>query len=162
MKSEVSLQKRIFFKNTELFLVASNNGLTHAFWSEQKGIPFQTETSQGSQAAKILNQAESELAQYLSGQRKQFEVKLLVKGTPFQERVWAELKKIPYGATRSYKQVAEAIGTNATRAVGSANAKNPVCLFVPCHRVIASSGELGGFSGGLEMKSFLLNLESSQ
>lgn len=160
MKSKKCLQKKISLNGFEFYLVASEQGLKNAFWSKQKNIPLLGKLSDKSKEAIILEQAATELAEYLNGERKQFKVKLDLEGTTFQMKVWAELKKIPYGETRSYKQVANAVGTKAFRAVGSANGKNPVCVFIPCHRVIASDGTLGGYSGGLKNKYSLLKLES--
>ena len=101
-----------------------------------------------------------ELHAYFAGDLRRFEVPLDMEGTVFQKRVWGELERIPFGETRSYRQVAEAIGTiNAVRAVGAANGANPVPIVVPCHRVIGSSGKLVGYGGGLELKKKLLALE---
>ena len=101
-----------------------------------------------------------ELREYFAGKRRRFTVKLHLEGTPFQERAWAAMRRIPYGATISYAQQAKQIGKpRATRAVGSANGANPVPIIVPCHRVIASDGSLGGYALGLAMKRRLLALE---
>lgn len=104
-------------------------------------------------------QAVQEISEYLDGQRKKFEVPLDVEGTDFQKRVWEELRKIPYGKTLSYKEVAQKVGTQGIRAVGTANGRNPISIIVPCHRVIATGGGLGGYAGGLSNKKFLLELE---
>jgi methylated-DNA-[protein]-cysteine S-methyltransferase len=102
-----------------------------------------------------------ELAEYLSGKRKSFTTPFSQHGTPFQESVWKEVEKIPYGKKVTYKAIAEAIGKpKAVRAVGTAVGSNPVCVIGPCHRVIPTSGGLGGYAGGIEAKTFLLNLES--
>lgn len=109
---------------------------------------------------KILGQARRELDAYFAGKLTAFNVALAPRGTPFQQQVWTALRKIPYGATRSYGQQAQAIGSpKASRAVGLANGKNPIPIIVPCHRVIGASGSLTGFGGGLERKKFLLDLE---
>lgn len=101
-----------------------------------------------------------QLKEFLSGRRKYFDCKLDLNGTPFERKVWSFLKKIPYGETRSYKEVALAIGhPKAFRAVGMANAHNPIPLIIPCHRVIKSNGELGGFGHGLRVKRMLLEFE---
>ncbi len=98
-----------------------------------------------------------QLEEYFSGKRKTFTIALAPQGTPFQQRVWQALQTIPYGHTRSYGQVAEAIGKpNAARAVGAANRQNPVSIMVPCHRVIGSNGTLVGYGGGLSVKEALL------
>lgn len=101
-----------------------------------------------------------ELDEYFQGKRKTFDIPLRTHGTPFQEKVWAALRAIPYGEVRSYKEVAEAIGhPKAYRAVGMANNANPIFIIVPCHRVIGSDGSLTGYGGGLPMKKALLSLE---
>ncbi len=108
----------------------------------------------------ILQQTCSELTEYFAGQRHQFSVALAPHGTAFQQRAWQALTDIPYGQTRSYLQQAHMIGqAKAVRAVGGANGKNPILILIPCHRVIAANGKLGGFSSGLEKKEFLLQLE---
>jgi methylated-DNA-[protein]-cysteine S-methyltransferase len=102
----------------------------------------------------------SEIKKYLSGKLKHFNCKLDLRGTPFQKRVWLELRKIPYGQTRSYKEIAMAIGKpKGSRAVGGANGQNPIPLIIPCHRVISSSGDLGGYSHGIKIKKRLIELE---
>jgi O-6-methylguanine DNA methyltransferase len=104
----------------------------------------------------------SQLRKYLKGQLKRFDCRLDLRGTPFQEKVWSELRKIPYGQTRSYGEIARAIGhPKAVRAVGSANGANSIPLIIPCHRVIQSGGGLGGFGHGLEAKSQLLDFEKT-
>lgn len=109
---------------------------------------------------KIIVQTRRELDAYFAGKLKEFSVALKPSGTPFQQKVWMALRKIPYGATRSYGQQAQAIGSpNASRAVGLANGKNPIALIVPCHRVIGASGSLTGFGGGIPRKQYLLDLE---
>ncbi|MDP3832259.1 MAG: methylated-DNA--[protein]-cysteine S-methyltransferase [Ignavibacteriaceae bacterium] len=102
----------------------------------------------------------TQLKEYFAGQRKKFSVKVDLSGTQFQLRVWKELTKIPYGKTISYKQLAIKTGdAKAVRAVGGANGSNPIPIIIPCHRVINANGELGGYSGGLDIKSTLLTLE---
>ena len=102
----------------------------------------------------------SQLKKYLKGELKRFNCKLDFRGTPFQKKVWAALAKIPYGQTRSYKEIARAIGhPKAFRAVGNANGENSIPLILPCHRVIESNGGLGGFGHGVEVKKQLLEFE---
>ena len=104
----------------------------------------------------------SQLEKYTNGELKRFNCPLDLRGTPFQRKVWAALAKIPYGQTRSYKEIAEAIGhPKAFRAVGSANGSNSVPLILPCHRVIDSNGGLGGFGHGLKAKTQLLDFEKA-
>ena len=110
--------------------------------------------------ARIARKAIAELREYAAGRRKRFSLPLDLQGTPFQRKVWKALCAIPYGETRSYLQIARAAGNpRASRAVGMANHNNPVAIVVPCHRVIASDGTLGGYAGGLEMKAKILRLE---
>ena len=103
-----------------------------------------------------------QISEYLNGQRKNFSIKLDISGTDFQEAVWQQLQKIPYGEVKNYTQIAEAIGQpKAYRAVGSAIGKNPVLMVIPCHRVVTKEGNLGGYRGGLKMKQELLALEKN-
>lgn len=103
---------------------------------------------------------DSQLAEYFAGDRKSFDLQLNPKGTEFQKRVWAQLVAIPFGETRSYGQLAATLGNpGASRAVGRANATNPIAIVVPCHRVIGTNGTLTGYAGGLSMKEALLDLE---
>ena len=109
----------------------------------------------------VLDQLEFEVNQYFNGLLKTFSVPLDLKGTPFQMKVWRQLLGIPYGQTKSYSEVARAMGKPlACRAVGRANGQNPVAIVVPCHRVISSDGTLGGYGGGLWRKEYLLDLEN--
>ena len=102
------------------------------------------------------------LREYFSKKRRSFDVPLDLRGSEFQRRVWNELQCIPYGETRSYKDIAEAIGhPKAFRAVGMANHANPICIAVPCHRVIGAGGSLVGYGDGLDMKTALLALEKA-
>ena len=106
----------------------------------------------------VLNQ----LKKYLKGDLKRFDCKTDFKGTPFQKKVWSALAKIPYGQTRSYKEIAQSIGyPKAFRAVGNANGRNSIPLILPCHRVIESNGGLGGFGHGIEIKRRLLDFEKA-
>lgn len=110
----------------------------------------------------ILLSAKKQLEEYFAGIRKNFDLPLKPKGTPFQLLVWEQLKQIPYGETRSYGEIAKAIGNpKASRAVGGANNKNPIGIIVPCHRVIGANGKLVGYAGGLDMKEKLLMLEKA-
>jgi O-6-methylguanine DNA methyltransferase len=103
-----------------------------------------------------------QVVEYLEGKRSDFDIPLDLRGTPFQRSVWNALLEIPYGVTRSYADVARAVhNPNAVRAVGTANGTNPIPLVVPCHRVIATGGKLGGYGGGLDLKRRLLAMEQS-
>ncbi len=102
----------------------------------------------------------SELDEFLAGLRRDFTIPLDLRGTPFQRRVWAAVRKVPYGATRTYREIAEQIGAGqAIRAVGAANAANPVPIVVPCHRLVGTAGDLRGYGGGPGLKARLLALE---
>lgn len=103
-----------------------------------------------------------QLDEYFEGKRTKFELNISPKGTEFQKKVWAELLKISYGKTKSYQEIADAIGNpNAQRAVGSACNKNPILLIIPCHRVVSKTGKLTGFACGLKKKEVLLDLETT-
>lgn len=109
----------------------------------------------------VFTARERELQEYFARQRRQFDLPLAPQGTPFQQRVWQALRQIPYGQTASYKQIAQTIGhPTACRAVGGANNKNPLPIFIPCHRVIGAGGSLTGYAGGLDLKQGLLALEA--
>lgn len=108
----------------------------------------------------LLLEAEKQLSQYFKGERKKFDLPLLLEGTPFQIKIWRNLIKIPYGQTVSYAELAEKAGNKkAARAAGNANNKNPILIAVPCHRVIGADGKLSGFACGTDKKKFLLALE---
>ncbi len=110
----------------------------------------------------LLHHAIQQLLEYFAGQRHRFDIPLLMTGTVFQKRVWHELCQIPYGTTSSYLQLAERIGNKrAVRAVAAANGANGISIFIPCHRIIGSSGELVGYAGGLRAKKKLLELENA-
>lgn len=107
-------------------------------------------------------EAVQQLAEYFAGERTSFDLDLELAGTQFQRQVWAALRTIPYGQTRSYRQIAEQVGASgAFRAVGLANGRNPIGIIVPCHRVIGATGSLTGYGGGLDRKRFLLALEKA-
>lgn len=108
----------------------------------------------------LIRDTAVQLMEYMDGVRKEFSVLLSPKGTSFQQKVWEALRAIPYGETRSYKQIAEAVGNkNASRAVGMANHYNPIMCIIPCHRVIGANGSLVGYAGGLDTKAELLKIE---
>jgi O-6-methylguanine DNA methyltransferase len=127
-----------------------------ALWAKKHELPvlLKVDETQCSEAAE-------QLRDYFSGARKEFSLKLLMKGTEFQRKVWAALAEIPFGETRSYKDIAQAVkNPKGVRAVGMANNRNPIPIVVPCHRVIGSDGSLIGYGGGLDVKKFLLKLEN--
>ncbi len=144
-----------------LYLVASEKGLQGIFWKKQT-VPMAASLKGKTAEIKILLQTVTELKEYFDGKRQKFTVPLEVVGTPFQKKVWHALGQIPYGRTSSYKDVAGRIRhAKAMRAVGTANGCNPHAIIVPCHRVIAHDGSLGGYAGGLKIKSRLLALEGA-
>ena len=109
----------------------------------------------------LIERAVLELDEYFNRERKEFDIPLLFVGSDFMKRVWNELLNIPYGTTISYGEQAKRIGNpKAARAVGGANGRNPISIFAPCHRVVGSNGLLTGYGGGIEVKRFLLNLET--
>ena len=112
-------------------------------------------------ATPLMKEAVKQLQEYFQGVRKNFELPLAPKGTVFQQKVWKALQEVPYGETRSYKQIACVAGNEkASRAVGMANNRNPIPIIIPCHRIIGANGKLIGYAGGLEVKEYLLNLEN--
>ncbi len=121
---------------------------------------FDANISDFGKETELTQKVYGQFLEYLDGKRKHFDIPYKQEGTEFQKRVWSALCDIPYGETRSYKDIAVAIGNEkAARAVGMANNKNPITVIVPCHRVIGSSGKLVGYAGGLEMKEYLLDME---
>lgn len=117
----------------------------------------------GRRDAQRCERAATQLREYFAGERRSFDLELAPHGTEFQRRVWRALCEIPYGAVRNYGDIARAVGQpGAARAVGQANGCNPLPIVVPCHRVIASNGTIGGYSGGLSIKHRLLALEGAE
>ena len=144
-----------------LFLAASTRGLVRLEFEgrEQK---LNRDSTQLQESAPALSLYLQELNEYFAGARREFSFPLDLRGTDFQLACWHALIKIPYGETRSYRDIAQAIGhPHAYRAVGMSNNRNPVAIVVPCHRVIASSGSLCGYGGGLDIKRRLLDLEQA-
>jgi methylated-DNA-[protein]-cysteine S-methyltransferase len=143
-----------------IWLIASDRGLSGLYW-ERQAQPMAEGLRSDVPAHAILKDAVRQIGEYLSGARREFDLPLDICGTPFQESVWKALRGIPFGTTISYKELAERIeNPKAVRAVGSANGRNPVCIVIPCHRVIAADGTLGGYAGGLPNKRRLLAVES--
>lgn len=142
-----------------LYLVASEKGLRGIHWKKQDS-PFIKDLDSKKVETLILKKAVKEIEEFLEGKRKKFSLNLDIIGTEFQKKVWKTLQTIPYGKTWSYKELAVKVGnSNASRAVGTANGKNPLSLIIPCHRVISSDGGLGGYAGGLKIKTKLLDIE---
>jgi methylated-DNA-[protein]-cysteine S-methyltransferase len=126
-------------------------------------IRFDGRRPEGRRDAKRCKDAATQLSEYFAGKRREFELDLAPVGTEFQLRVWRALRAIPYGAVRNYGDIARAIGqAGAARAVGGAIGSNPLPIVIPCHRVIASDGTIGGYSGGLAIKHRLLALEGAE
>ena len=145
----------------KLQLVASDSALVAILWEndnvDRVRLPVMTLNLDHS----ILNRVEKQLTEYFRGDRSKFDIPLDPLGTDFQKQVWHELRRIPFGQTKSYGEIARSIGSpNAQRAVGAANGRNPISIVVPCHRVIGSNGKLTGFAGGLKAKATLLQLEN--
>jgi AraC family transcriptional regulator of adaptative response/methylated-DNA-[protein]-cysteine methyltransferase len=150
-----------------LLAAATDEGLCMAEFADRKRLPDQAADLRRWFARPVIpgtnqftDQAARELDEYFAGTRKEFTVPLVLRGTPFQETVWRELLRIPYGGTISYEELATRIGKpTAQRAVGMANGKNRLPIIIPCHRVIQKNGQLRGYGGGLWRKQFLLELE---
>lgn len=139
-----------------LVLLASRQGLTGVYFAHR----IDSSTLPGETCNEILDRAEQQLGEYFAHERSDFDLPLDARGTDFQQAVWRELQRIPYGQTRSYQQIAERIGRpRSVRAVGAANGANPISVIVPCHRVIGADGSLTGFGGGLTLKRRLLTGE---
>lgn len=143
----------------KLYLLATSNALKAVHWKKQP-VPMASSLKGSDPAVQILAQAVRELEEYFAGRRQKFEIPLDSEGTEFQKKVWGQLRKIPYGKTCSYQDIAKKLKNDkAVRAVGTANGRNPLSIIVPCHRVINASGALGGYAGGLSIKTQLLDLE---
>lgn len=144
----------------QLQIVAHNQALVAVKWDTEDPKRLRLASLLEHPTHPILLKVEQQLHEYFQGQRQVFDLPLDLAGTAFQQQVWQALQTIPYGETRSYKEIAEQIGNiKAVRAVGAANGKNPISIIVPCHRVIGASGQLVGFAGGLGYKQTLLSIE---
>ncbi|MCU4518244.1 methylated-DNA--[protein]-cysteine S-methyltransferase [Acinetobacter radioresistens] len=145
-----------------LRLIANEKALVAVLWENEQPKRIQLAELMVEPEHPVLLQVRQQLEEYFEGNRQRFDIPLDFAGTEFQKLVWTELLKIPYGQTRSYGQIAQAIGRpKAMRAVGAANGRNPISIIAPCHRVIGASGALTGFAGGLDNKTILLNLEKN-
>jgi methylated-DNA-[protein]-cysteine S-methyltransferase len=157
------LYKTILSPVGELILVARGTKLAAILWENERLNRVRLGPLEQDSDHPTLKETERQLLEYFSGQRRRFELELDFAGTDFQVRVWQALLTIPFGETRSYRDIAIQIGQpTATRAVGAANGRNPISIIAPCHRVIGTSGSLTGFAGGLAAKQFLLSLEGQQ
>ncbi|WP_320172815.1 methylated-DNA--[protein]-cysteine S-methyltransferase [Maridesulfovibrio sp.] len=145
----------------EIILVGNGDGLSHLHMQTGEGKRVFEINPDWLRNDGFFADIRGQIEAFLAGNLTEFNVKLNLQGTDFQKRVWAELRNIPCGETRSYKDIAIALGNeNASRAVGTANGKNPVPLIIPCHRVIAADGSLAGFAHGTKIKQKLLDLEN--
>jgi methylated-DNA-[protein]-cysteine S-methyltransferase len=156
----------LFYKETEspvgkLKLIANPNALVAVLSEYERADRIKLGAARLNPQHPILLEAERQLKEYFSGERTEFNLPLEPNGSAFQKKVWRALGEIPFGQTRSYSELAKAVGSaKACRAVGAANGRNPLAIVVPCHRVIGSDGSLTGYAGGLEVKAALLALEA--
>ncbi|MBU6136599.1 methylated-DNA--[protein]-cysteine S-methyltransferase [Clostridium tertium] len=152
--------KSIFYYETiigEIGIADNGKGITNIYIKNKLKIEKDIEIRE----TKLIKEAANQLNEYFSGERINFSISLDPEGTEFQHKVWNELIKIPYGETRTYKEIAEKIGNSkAARAIGMANNKNPILMMIPCHRVVGKNKSLVGYAGGLEMKERLLEIEN--
>lgn len=146
----------------EMLLVADGDALTGVYFSHQKYFPRENDVRRDGDELEVLKRTRQQLDEYFHEGRRVFDLPLSPQGTPFQKLVWAELLRIPFGETRSYGDLAHALGdVNKSRAVGAANGRNPITIIVPCHRVIGADGTLTGYASGVERKLALLSLEGA-
>ncbi|PRZ46759.1 methylated-DNA-[protein]-cysteine S-methyltransferase [Paraburkholderia fungorum] len=145
----------------EIVLRAEDDLLTGWFFVGQKNFPTLSVVAAHQRVPAVIRQTSEQLAEIFAGDRRVFMAPFYLRGTAFQRLVWQELSAIPYGTIASYGAIAQRIGLagGAARAIGSANAKNPISIIVPCHRVISSTGDLTGYAGGIERKQALLAME---
>lgn len=159
--SEIKYYSEETFSGIKIAVIVSSIGIKKIFLNPKNLAEFSSATrlrSDDPYLFEIFNQ----LKEYFEGSRKTFDVPLDIEGTDFQKRVWNELRNIPYGKTISYKTLSEKLGdVKAIRAVGKANAQNPIAIIIPCHRVIGADGSLIGYAGGLAIKEKLLHLEGA-
>ena len=143
-----------------LKLVATKNALVAVLWENENPKRVRLAELIEQVDHPILLAAQKQLSEYFAGTRQRFDLPLDFEGTEFQKSVWQALLDIPFGETRSYRDIAEQVGNiKAVRAVGAANGKNPISIIAPCHRVVGMNGKLVGFAGGLDNKKILLCLE---
>jgi len=136
--------------------IAEENGnISNVFFGTERNLAGY-ETAETA----LIKKAARQLTEYFGGKRKEFDLPLVLHGTDFQRSVWKALRSIPFGETRSYKDIAVIVGRPlAARAIGMSNNRNPIAIIVPCHRVIGHNGSLVGYAGGLHLKKYLLDLE---
>lgn len=153
------MEKIFFYENTpvgKLCIGEREGAITRVTWNQIPTDAVEEETE-------LIKKCKQELDEFFEGKRKTFDLPLAPAGTAFQKRVWDALREIPYGETKTYKDIAIAVDSpKGFRAVGMANNKNPIAIIVPCHRVIGSNGKLVGYAAGMETKTFLLELEQQE
>ena len=146
------------FLNHKMLLIADGDVLTQCKWILQDDARIGSPAIESKN--EIIKMAISQIAEYLAGKRKDFSIPLHLEGTEFRMKVWNEMRRIPYGETITYKELARRIGApDACRAVANACGANPFPILIPCHRVVASGGMSGGYTGGLDIKLALLEIE---
>lgn len=146
----------------DLLLVADDSALIGLYFSGRKHVPAKSKQWTLNVQHPVLRMAAKQLEEYFEGKRKEFTLPLRFAGTEFQQKVWQEIARIPYGKTVTYTDLAERAGApQAVRAAGTTTGRNPISIIVPCHRVVGKNGDLCGFAGGLEKKIHLLGLEDS-
>ncbi|MGN0136321.1 methylated-DNA--[protein]-cysteine S-methyltransferase [Anaerotignum sp.] len=150
------MEKIFFYENTpvgKLCIGEEEGAITRVTWNQIPTDAVEEETE-------LIKTCKEELDEFFLGKRKAFDLPLAPKGTAFQKRVWDALREIPYGETRTYRDIAIAVDSpKGFRAVGMANHRNPIAILIPCHRVIGSDGKLAGYAAGVEIKTWLLALE---
>ena len=149
-----------------LLLGESSNAITHCDWLDGKHHKKLTQlcsspaVQYGDVPSPLLTEAVRQIEGYFRGERREFDLPLATEGTPFQQRVWAALRTVPYGETLTYSELASRLGCpKAVRAVANAVGANPISILIPCHRIVGKNGGLTGYAGGLEAKKLLLQLE---
>ncbi len=161
MKTKMKMKRHTVIDSPygPLTLVADDGVLCGLYMTEQRHRP--PEETFGNRDDSLFGETEEQLRAYFANELKEFTLELRLHGTMFQRTVWQQLQKIPYGETRTYGELADALGNpKASRAVGLANGKNPIGIIVPCHRVVGADGSLTGYGGGLERKQRLLDFET--
>lgn len=152
---------KLYFQQTplgKLGIAEQGGNITDVYFADDE-LPQHVEIV----GTALISEAFSQLTAYFAGERHEFSLPLAPRGTVFMQTVWQALRAVPYGTTASYKDIAHVINNpKAVRAVGQANNKNPIPIFIPCHRIIGSNGKLVGYSGGLDIKIFLLALEKQR
>lgn len=153
--------ENLYFYDTDIGRIGiaeENDQITRLFIASKEEDKYDCEINE----TDMIKKCYQELLEYLGGRRKTFDLPLNPRGTEFQKRVWDSLLNIPYGETRSYKDIAESAGSpKGYRAVGMANNKNPIMIIIPCHRVIGANGKMVGYGFGIDVKKKLLDLESN-